>query len=225
MTGEKIKVFIIDDHPVIIHGIKTLLHSTPGITVVGEAGQGGTARKLLRKIRPDIIIVDLSLPDVSGIELTRKLLAENPARKIIVLSMHSQKEYIIDSFQAGAQGFVSKESATGDIVTAINAVQAGEKFLPGKMEKDLLSAVLDGSLAKDRPAPRPPLSRREQEIMRLTADGGSVREMAEKLKLSPKSVYTYRSRLMKKLAVKNIAALLKFAVQHGLADEGRNSNQ
>jgi DNA-binding NarL/FixJ family response regulator len=211
-----IRVILADDHAVVLDGLRVLLESQGDISVVGTAGDGRTAVALARELLPDIVVMDISMPELNGIDATCELLEALPTVRVIILSMHSTSEHIYRALQAGARGYVIKESAGKEVVKAVVAVHAGKRYISEKIS-DLI--IDDYVLRKDdtlTPSPLARLSLREREVLQLVVEGRSSAEIAGTLFLSPKSVDTYRSRLMQKLGVKDLSSLIKFAIQHGL---------
>ena len=211
-----ITVFLADDHSVVREGLKSLLDAHDDIEVVGEAANGREATILAAELCPDIVILDIAMPVLNGIEAAARLRVSCPQTQIIILSMHSAHEHILRALRAGAQGYLLKESAGAEIVTAIRAVHKGRRYLSQKISEILLQDYLDPDDGGD---PAPLLSRlssREREILQLVVEGKSSSDIGDLLNISSKSVDTYRSRLMKKLMIKDIPSLVKFAIMNGL---------
>ncbi|MBL0174143.1 MAG: response regulator transcription factor [Ignavibacteria bacterium] len=211
-----IRVILADDHAVVLDGLRVLLESQGDISVVGTASDGRTAVALARELLPDIVVMDISMPELNGIDATCELREALPNVRVIILSMHSTSEHIYRALQAGARGYVIKESAGKEVVKAVIAVHGGKRYISEKIS-DLI--IDDYVLRKDdslSPSPLARLSLREREVLQLVVEGRSSSEIAGTLFLSPKSVDTYRSRLMQKLGVKDLSSLIKFAIQHGL---------
>ncbi len=193
-------------------GLKALLSASAGIRIVAEAGDGRDAVRRAVEVKPDVVIMDISMPGLNGVEAARLLHEKCPGTRIVMLSMHSSAEHVFRAFQAGATGYLLKESASAEVEAAVRAVHAGRRYLSRSL------AALDLSLqtATGPASPLESLSARERQVLQLVVEGHSSSEIAALVHLSPKSVETYRSRLMKKLGVKDIPALVKFAVEHGL---------
>ncbi len=209
-----ISVFLADDHTIVRDGLRYLLEAHGGIKVVGEAGNGRDAVMAVKKLRPDVVIMDILMADLNGIEATDRICQECPATRVVILSMQSSSESILRALRAGARGYLFKESAGRELVQAIHAVHAGHRYLSAKVSDEVVSACL-----KQEEAFRNPLavlSLREREVLQLVVEGRTSAEIAGTLYLSVKTVDTYRSRLMKKLNIGDIPGLIKFAIQQGL---------
>ena len=207
-----ITVFIADDHPVMHEGLTHLLHAHEDIRVVGVASNGRDAVRQVSQLLPNVVIADIAMPEMNGIEATRQIGERCPETKVVILSMYSTPDHIIHALEAGARGYLLKETAASEIVNAVRAVHAGERFLCKKIA-DVLAAQV---ARRHGPNPLNSLSQREREILQLLAEGRSSAEIAGRLSLSPNTVDTYRSRLMHKLQINDVAGLVKFAIQHGL---------
>jgi DNA-binding NarL/FixJ family response regulator len=208
-----IKVLLVDDHLVVRDGLRVLLEAESDIEVIGGAGNGLEAVRKVHELHPDVVVMDLAMPGVNGTEATAQIHDACPGTEVLVLSMHSTAEHIFRAFQAGAQGYVLKESAGPEVVAAVRAVHAGKRYLSQK----IAGTVVDDYIRERREAtPLESLSRRERQILQLIAEGRSTADTARALFLSPKTVETYRSRMMHKLGVDNFAGLVRFAIQHGV---------
>ncbi|MBP6469737.1 MAG: response regulator transcription factor [Chloroflexi bacterium] len=211
-----IKVFLADDHKVVRDGLHMLLSAEADIEVVGGASDGLEAVELVAQLRPDVVVMDIAMPGMNGIEAMAQILRANSARKVIILSMHATKEYIFQALQAGARGYLLKESAGIEVVNAVRMVHHGGSYLSPKISNQVIEGYVR---PKDDDAVTNPLSvlsPRERQIFQLVVEGKSSAEIAKILFLSPKTVDTYRSRLMQKLGVSDLLSLFKFAVQHKL---------
>ena len=211
-----IKVFLADDHEMVRDGLAVLLDKQPDITVCGQAADGRHAVRQILKLRPDIVIMDIAMPKLNGIEATRQVLADNPDIKVIILSMHATSEHIFQAVRAGARGYVLKESAGRELVEAINTVHRGRRYMTPKIEELMVDDYVLKRESGKAKGPLESLSDREKEVLQLVVEGRSSPEIADTLYISRKTVDTYRSRLMEKLGVKDMASLVKFAIQHGL---------
>ena len=212
-----ITVFLADDHAVLREGLKLLLESQEDIiTVIGNAANGRDAVRQTVKLRPDVIIMDISMPELNGIDATYQILEACPSTRIIILSMHAASEHILRALRAGARGYLLKESAGKEVIQAVRTVYGGGRYLSGKISDNLIDNYLKkyGDDSIDDPLSK--LSPREKEIMQLVAEGKSSAEIANMIFLSPKTIETYRSRLMQKLNVNDITGLIKIALKHNL---------
>lgn len=208
-----IKVLLADDHEIVRSGLKSLLESHPWITVAGEAGNGREVLELAEGQCPDLVVMDIAMPDLNGIEATKQLVKKCPGTRVVILSVYSTSEHIYRAFQAGASGYVLKESTGRELVEAIRAAHCCRLYLSSKIldaNPDMLKDIERSHSPLDR------LSGREREILQLVVEGKTSAAIAKTLSLSPKTVETYRSRLMQKLGVKDLPSLVKYAVQHGI---------
>lgn len=211
-----ISVLLADDHAVVRDGLKLLLESQRDITVVGLASNGREAVKLAKKLSPDVAVLDIAMPELNGIEAALKIREASPRTRTIMLSMHATSEHVFRSLQAGAAGYLLKESAGSEVVTAVRAVHAGRRYLSEKIGDPGRFA---GGPAVGARSPLESLSEREREVLQLVVEGRSSAEIASAINLSPKTVETYRSRIMRKLDVHDVPGLVKFALQHGVTGE------
>jgi DNA-binding NarL/FixJ family response regulator len=208
-----ISVFLVDDHRVLRDGLHMLLASQADITVVGEAENGKQAIEGITKIMPDVVLMDITMPELNGIDAAKIIHEKLPETKIIILSVHSDSEHIFRALQGGAHGYLLKESAGSEVISAVRAVYLGDHFL----SSDLRDKYEGSQFMQDQTqSPLELLSLREREVLQLTVEGHSSAAIAEKLKLSPKTVETYRSRLMGKLDLHDLPELVRFAIKHGI---------
>lgn len=207
-----ISVFIADDHTIIREGLAQLLQRHPDMTVVGTGEDGRDSLRRIRALRPDVAVVDISMPGLNGIEITTQLAGDTPPVAVVILSMHASAEFVFRALEVGARGYVQKESAASEIVDAIRAVHGGRRYLGSKIAA-IVADLLPRPAGNDLLAT---LSRREREILQLVAEGHSSTAIGTLLHLSPKTIDTYRSRLMRKLHLGDVPSLVKFAIQHGL---------
>jgi DNA-binding NarL/FixJ family response regulator len=211
----QINVFIADDHSVVREGLRLLLEAHADMKVVGDAGDGRQAVSDIRQLCPDVVLMDIAMPELNGIEATRQIKDRCPSTQIVILSMYATNEHIFQALHAGALGYLLKESASSEVVTAVRTVHNGRRYLCRKIDETMLGSYLNCTASKVR-SPVESLSNREREVLQLVVEGKSSAEIADILSLSPKTVETYRSRLMQKLNIKDIPGLVKFAIQHGL---------
>jgi DNA-binding NarL/FixJ family response regulator len=209
-----IKVLLADDHAIVRDGLKMLLEHS-GIEVVEEVDNGRQALKTAAKLQPDVAVLDITMPELNGIETASLMREKSPDTKVVILSMHATEEYIFMALEAGVMGYVLKESAGREVVDAVRAAYSGNYYLSKKIGDAVMSRFLSG--AGETPvSPLQSLSHREREVLQLVVEGRTSAEIAKKIFLSPKTVETYRSRLMKKLGVRGITELVAFAVEHGI---------
>jgi two-component system response regulator NreC len=214
MPPEIIRILLVDDHLVLRAGLKALLDAETDMRVVGEASTGEEAIEKSKTLRPDVVVMDLSMPGMGGLEATRRI-AEGGAARVLVLTMHSEEEYLLPVLEAGGSGYVKKTSADEDLTNAIRTVARDEVFLYPNAAKLLLQGFrVRGE--DDQPDPLEKLTERERDVLAMTAEGYSSSEIGEKLFISPKTVDTYRSRIMEKLGLHHRSELVRFALNTGL---------
>lgn len=211
-----ITTFIADDHAVVRDGLRALLEGQPDLEVIGEAANGREAVRQVAQRCPDVVLMDIAMPELNGIEATRQIYQVCPATQVIILSMHATSEHIFRALQAGARGYLLKEAAGIEVINAVRAVHAGQRYLSQKISDQVVNDYLRQREAGAGQDPLARLSPREREILQLVVEGKSSAEVADILSLSPGTVNTYRSRLMRKLGLSDLPSLIKFAIQHGL---------
>jgi len=202
-----INVLLADDHGVLRDGVQRLLEANADIKVIGAADDGRDAVERTAALQPDIVVMDISMPDMNGLEAMRRILDRAPATGVVILSMHSSTEMVREAFAAGARGYVLKESAGSEVVRAVRTVVAGRRFVGEGVAPKALAEISSGIAS---------LTTREREILPLIVNGKSNAEAAAILGLSPRSVETYRLRLMQKLGIEDLPTLVKFAIRHGM---------
>ena len=210
-----IRILLADDHALVRDGLAALLAAWPDMEVVGSVGDGRAAVQMAAELRPDVVVLDIAMPEMNGIEASRPLLKASPASRILILSMHAGAEHIYQALLAGATGYLLKESASAEFVSAVRAVGAGKRYLSQKISRDTIAAYIRQRGAGD---PLGSLSARERQVLQLIVEGHTSAAVASRINLSPKTVDTYRSRLMRKLEVDDLPALVKFAIRHGIID-------
>lgn len=212
----KIRVLVADDHAIVREGLCIMLASQPDMEVAGKAANGREAIQVVDEHDPDVAVIDISMPELNGIDAIQQMLPRHPSLKVIVLSIHETKPYVYRALKAGARGYLIKETAGLEVVDAVRAVYRGERYLSQRIA-DLLMGVSFRQLETSvEESPLEALSPREREILQLVAEGKTSQQIAERLFISPKTVDTYRSRLMRKIGVEDMAGLVKFAIQHGV---------
>ena len=213
-------ILIVDDHPLVREGLVTILTSATGYEVVGQAGNAGDAISMIKNLKPDLVLLDLGLPDKSGLELSREIRTISPSTRIMVVSMHSKVDYIVKAFQAGATGYVTKESASERLLQGIEHVLNGEYFMDSAVSQSVVKKLMQTPKKeiKIADASYETLTQREQEIMVLLAEGYPAKEVAAKLFISPKTVENHRTNIMNKLGLHSSLELVRYAAKLGLID-------
>jgi DNA-binding NarL/FixJ family response regulator len=211
-----ITVFLADDHAVLRDGLRFLLDAQEDIEVVGDAANGRDAVRQVEELHPDIVILDIAMPELNGIDAAVQIGESCPSSRVIMLSMHSTSEHIFRALQAGACGYLLKESAGDELLNAVRRVAAGHRYLSQEISEVMMADYVRQREVVEAQSPLASLSPREREILQLVVEGKSSAEIADILFLSPKTVGTYRSRLMQKLGIDDLTGLIKFAIQHGL---------
>ncbi|MDD2901609.1 MAG: response regulator transcription factor [Syntrophales bacterium] len=218
--ASKKKILIIDDHPMFREGLKSIIARNPELEVVGETGEGKDVLELAKNLKPDMVVLDISLPDVSGIDLTRELKGILPEIQTLMVSMHTKIDYITSAFQAGAKGYVVKDAPSEKILQALDLVSRGEYFLDSSIAPQVVERLAEGSggAAKVADAAYASLTSREQEILRLIAEGQSVKKISQQLCISTKTVENHRTNIMSKLGLHSTMELVRYAAKLGLID-------
>lgn len=211
-----ITVFLAEDHRLVRDGFRMLLETQPDIEVIGEAGNGRDTVKQVIKLMPDVVLMDIGMPELNGIEATRQICEACPSTKVIILSMYSTSQHIARAFKAGARGYILKESAGEDMIKAVRTVYNCKMFLCGEISEIVVNQYLVDQTGTTADDPLSRLTAREREILQLLVEGKSNTKIAELLFLSLKTVETYRSHMMQKLGINDLPSLVKFAIRHGL---------
>jgi len=216
MTSKTIRVLLADDHGIVREGLRFLLESQPDITVVGEVENGREAVRQAKKLKPDLVVMDIAMPELNGIEATRLIRDATPETKVLILSIKHSREHVYRALEAGAGGYLLKESAGRNLFEAVRLVNLGKRYLGlGVIETVVEDFILHPKVDSAHD-PLSTLSSRERQVLQMVAEGKSSTAIAQALFLSPKTVETYRSRLMQKLELHDITSLVKFAIQHGI---------
>jgi len=216
-SKKKIRLLLVDDHPIVREGIKSAFSSKTNVWIVGEAANGEEALAKARKLKPDVILMDINMPGMSGLETAQRLRKSVPESKILALTMHENKEYVIEMSQLGASGYVLKDSPPSELLRAIEAAHSGESFFSPKASQHLLRAFLKnekrvtGHFSVE-------LSKRERDVLQLIAEGLKTKDIASRLGITGRTIETYRRRLMSKLGVHSLAGLVKHAISEGIVE-------
>jgi DNA-binding NarL/FixJ family response regulator len=215
---KKVKLLVADDHKIFRQGIKKLLEEESDLQVVGEASDGREAVKKATELKPDVILMDIAMANLNGLEATRQIKKQLPSAKVIMVTMHKNEEYVLQSFQAGASGFILKEGAVEELVSAIRSINSDKSFLSPSISKTLIDAYMRKMETGKTETPFDLLTDREREVLQLIAEGYTNREVAKSLFISVKTVEAHRAHIMQKLNIHDIAKLVKYAIQKGLVD-------
>lgn len=208
-----IRVLLVDDHKLIRVGLRKILEAQAGMEIIGEAGDGNAALEQARDLKPDVVVLDINMPNMNGVEATRKLARLSPAPRILIVSVHHQDPVPTRLLEAGASGYLTKDTAADEIIAAVNQVYAGRRYLSADIAREMALGRLGGG------SPLSTLSDREMEVLLLVANGMNIQDIAEKLHVSPKTVATYRYRLFEKLDLENDVELARYALRHGLIED------
>ncbi len=221
----EIRIILADDHNIVRAGLRALLDKVLGMNVIAEASNGREVLDLVRKHKPDIILLDIAMPELNGLEVTQLMSKEFPEIGIIILSMHKSEEYVLQALRFGASGYLLKDSAADELEIAIKAIVHGEKYLAPfvskEVVKDLLSRINSCSNINNGKFPLEKMTPRQREILQLIAEGNSTKEIAYKLHISVKTVETHRMQLMDRLQIFDIAGLVRYALKIGLVSDER----
>jgi DNA-binding NarL/FixJ family response regulator len=218
---DPIRIIIADDHNLVRAGIHSLLQSLPGIEVVGEASNGREALRLVEIKRPNLVLMDIAMSELNGLEATEYVVNEFKDVHVIILSMHTNEEYVLQALRAGASGYMIKDAGTAELELAIHAVARGEMYLSPQISRNVINAYIsrlsgDSSKGETGETPLERLTLRQREILQLIAEGDTTQEIAQKLSISIKTVETHRMQIMERLNIHDIAGLVRFAIRTGL---------
>jgi DNA-binding NarL/FixJ family response regulator len=209
------KILLVDDHEIMREGICALLRKHPEMEVIGQAADGRMAVDMVRQLRPDVVVMDIGMPNLNGIEATRQMTAENPHLKIMALSTHSDGSVVAKMIKAGATGYMLKESAFSELLDGLRTMAEGKTYLCSKISKVVFADYIN-LLTNPRAEALDGLTCREREVLQLVAEGHTTKDIAKALHLSPKTVDSHREHIMEKLGVRNVAGLTKYAIREGL---------
>jgi DNA-binding NarL/FixJ family response regulator len=209
-----IRVVLADDHVLIRAGLRALLHSLQNIEVIAEASDGHEAVEVIARHQPDVVIMDIGMPGLNGVDSTRRIVKQFPGTRVVILSMHANEEYVGRALEAGAMGYLLKGAEPAELELVFKAVMRGETYLSPSIAKHLVQDYL--SHRKEKTQPLPDLTGRQREVLQLIAEGCSTKDIANKLKLSVKTVDTHRSELMHRLDIHDVAGLVRYAIRTGL---------
>lgn len=218
----QIKIFIADDHQLFIEGVKALIRDSEEVTLIGEAENGADLLEQLKTKKPDVILIDINMPVMNGIEATKKIREQYPETKIIALTMFDDTAHVSEIMKAGASGYLLKNTGKAELIGAITKVYNGEKYVSSDMSVKIVEQMMSGKDNSEKEAGRvrkADITKRELEIIKLVAQELTNAEIAAKLNNSPMTIITHRKNLLRKLGVKNTAGLIKYAMQHGLLDD------
>ena len=209
-----IKILIVDDHVIVREGIKRIINDTKDIKIVSEAANGHDAMELISKNKYDLILLDISMPGENGLQTLKLIKKHNNKIPVLMLSMHSEEQYAMRSIKAGASGYLTKDTASSQLVTAIRKINNGRKFI----SKEVAELLATNLYHEDEKEPHEHLSDREFEILKMIASGGTVKSIAEELSISPKTVSTYRTRILDKLSMRNNSDIIHYVIDYNLTD-------
>ena len=209
-----VKILLADDHPIVRHGLRLLLETEPDFQVVAETNNGIVTVQMVDKYKPDILILDLMMPGLNGLEVTSQSIQLSPATKVIILSMHNSETYVLQSLKNGASGYVLKDTAPNELINAIKEVILGHRYLSPTLADMVVSAYVH--MAQEEHDPYHDLSTRERQILQMAAEGFTSSEIAQKLSLSPRTIEGHRANIMEKLELNNQTDLIRYAIKRGI---------
>jgi DNA-binding NarL/FixJ family response regulator len=217
---KKLKIILVDDHHLVRDGIKSLLSSTSDLEIVGEASDGIELFEILSSVKPDIIIMDISLPGKSGIDLTKEICKDYPDIKVLILSMYNNEDFIFNSIKAGARGYLPKNTTRNELLEAIYAIDSGEEFFSESISKIMLKSYVKRATDDEKPSEKPDeiLTTRELEILKLYVEGFINKEIGDKLDISIRTVETHKNHIMRKLGLKSTVEMVKFAIKNKIVE-------
>jgi DNA-binding NarL/FixJ family response regulator len=207
-------LLLADDHQIVRQGLRAILQTVPEFRLVGEAADGPEAVRLAERAQPEVLVLDLMMPGLNGLEVARQVTRRSPRTRVVILSMHSNEAYVVEALQAGATAYVLKESGADELIHAIREAAAGRRYLSPPISEQAIAVYLQK--AERKPDPYDTLTFREREVLQLTAEGHSGTEISHRLFISPRTVESHRANLMRKLGVRNQKELIRYAVQRGI---------
>jgi len=210
-----LRVYLVDDHTILREGLRLILSQAPGVQIVGEQGDGRAAMEEIDQLKPDLVVLDISLPSLSGVEIARQIRKYHPEMKILVLSRHDNQEYVEQLLKYGVQGYILKEEAGSDLLKALDVIRKGENYLSPRITKHLVTGMERKKSAHD---PFEILTNREREVLKLVAEGKSNEKIAQALWISAKTVKVHRANIMRKLDIHKVADLVKYAIKAGIIE-------
>jgi DNA-binding NarL/FixJ family response regulator len=216
--AKSFSILLADDHVMFRRGVRRIIEGIGDVEVVGEAGDGFELLELLKKSHPDLVILDISMPNLRGLEAAREIKIINPDVKVLMLTMHKDREYLCHAFSAGAEGYILKEDADSELIAAIETLRKGGSYISPLLSPQLADLFVEKSGTAGRPSRGESLTVREREVIKLIAEGKSSREIGALLFISSRTVQHHRSNIMKKLNVKKTADLIKYAIQKGYTE-------
>lgn len=208
------KVLLADDHQLVRSGLRALLASMPGIDVVAETGDGQETLRLATELKPDVVLLDITMPGLNGLEVTKRLRVTGAKPRVLILSMHAGESYVLQALRAGASGYLVKESAVSDLAAALETVAKGGLFLSASLSRRLVEDFVHGDRPRESPIER--LSPRQREVLQLIAESRSTKEIAADLALSVKTIETHRAQIMERLGIHDVPGLVRFAIREGI---------
>ena len=211
----KTRIVLADDHPDVRHGVRSLLQSDPDLAVIGEASDGIETVQMVEKLLPDVLVVDLMIPGLNGLEITRQVRQRSPMTRIIILSMHANEPYVLEALKNGASGYVLKDSSGTDLIQAVRSVASGQRYLSPPLSERAVEAYMMKSQETTFDSYEG-LTDREREVLQLAAEGLSNPDIAARLSISPRTVETHRANLMRKLGLKTQTDLIRYALKRGI---------
>lgn len=215
-----LRILLVDDHLLVRAGIRSLIESIEAMTIVAEAANGREAVALAKVHKPDLVIMDITMKELNGIEAMAQMLVQSPASRVLILSMHSTEEFVRRAMKAGAHGYLVKDSAPLELPMAIEAVMRGEIYLSPRVSRHVVTGLIQGQGGERPESSMGTLTARQREILQLIAEGKSTKEIAFVLEVSVKTVETHRADLMERLGIRDVAGLVVFAIRNGLIDIG-----